>query len=478
MAIATSDVLNRGTTFLIYIIVARKLGTVAFGQMSLALTFFYSFQVIAVFGMQTLITRDVAKSHESASRHLANGALVALLTGFAAMALMGGTAWAFGYSPDTTSLIVIASLGLIPFAISAVCESILRGWEQMHLIALTQVPVNVGKVAATALLLWSGGDVFQVITVLVVSQVAICLAQLGMVIWKMGHWPSKLWDVDFARNILRRTRTFVGIDLAIAWLASVNIILLSKLLGETEAGFYNAASQLMIPLLIFFQSVMVSAFPIMCRRFETDSAGLQRVANRLMQLLLTLAIPGTVGLIMIAEPALEFVFGDDDFVAAAGVLRVIAFIMILRAITFALGHVLLAGHRERTTLRIVVVNLLVAIALGWILIVNFGLMGAAFAAFATRLVDLLQHLRPARNIVARIEFGRILWRPLTASLVMAGYLFLIRDQHVMISVSSGAVVYFVVYFSLEPSWIIGMPKQVQRIFSKATSSRTRANTSE
>ena len=79
LAILTSDVLNRGTTFLIYVLGARELGPESFGQMSLALTFFYSFQVIAVFGMPTLLTREVAKDHDQSMKYFSNGMLVGLL---------------------------------------------------------------------------------------------------------------------------------------------------------------------------------------------------------------------------------------------------------------------------------------------------------------------------------------------------------------------------------------------------------------
>jgi len=235
---------------------------------------------------------------------------------------------------------------------------------------------------------------------------------------------------------------------------SLNIVLLSKLATETDVGLYNAASQLMIPMGIFYQSVMVAAFPIMCRKFMAAKDGLQRVSNRLIELLMIVAIPGTIGLLMVAEPALEFVYKKPGFVEAAGVVRITAFILILKALTFAFGHILLAGSRELTTLRIVIVNLIVNFVLGWILIVNFGLIGAAIAALATRMVDIIQHLRPVRGMVAQLEYGRLIWKPLLASLVMVGHLFLFRNQLLPVLILSAVVVYFAVLMAFE-SWIVG-----------------------
>ena len=59
-----SDVINRATTFALYALVARSLGAFEFGQLSLALTLFYTFQILAVAGLKTLVTREVAKHRE------------------------------------------------------------------------------------------------------------------------------------------------------------------------------------------------------------------------------------------------------------------------------------------------------------------------------------------------------------------------------------------------------------------------------
>ena len=268
----TSDVLNKGTTFLIYILVARELGTYAFGQMSLALTLFYSFQVVATFGMQTLITREVAKDSEYSGKYFASSLLVGLATSLGAMALLTAAVILLDYPIETRDIILITSLGLVPFAVGTICEAVIRGWEKMHLIALVQVPVNLAKVLATCYVLWSGGNIFQVIIVIVAARFLIAIALLLITVKNLRPWQTNFWDLSFAQSIMRRSTTFVGIDTVTAWWTSLNIVLLSKLTSETDVGLYNAANQLMIPMGIFYQSVMVAAFPIMCRKFSGGPA--------------------------------------------------------------------------------------------------------------------------------------------------------------------------------------------------------------
>jgi O-antigen/teichoic acid export membrane protein len=459
-AILTSDVLNRGTTFLAYILVARYLGTYAFGQMSLALILFYSFQVVATFGMQTLITREVAKNPDDSAKYFTSSLCLTLVASVAATLLLAGAVILLDYPAQTRDLILVTSLGLVPFAMGTICEAVIRGREKMHLIAFVQVPVNVLKVVAIAYLLWIGGTILQVIILIVICRFIIAAAMFLMTSLLLRPLSRSRFDFAFAQSIARRSTTFVGIDVVTAWWASLNVVLLSKFATETEVGLYNAAAQLMIPLGIFYQSVMVAAFPIMCRKFASASDGLNRVANRLIELLLLIAVPGTIGLIMVAEPALEFVYEKQAFSGAADVVRITAFILILKALTFALGHVLLAGSRETTTLRIVCIDLFVNLILGLVLISQFGLIGAAVAALLTRIVDFAQHLGPVRKIVTQIKIGRCVWKPFLAGAAMAAYLILVRDQHLIFCIVSAAIVYFCVFLAME-LWVAGSVQELK-----------------
>ena len=60
LSILSSDVLNRAASFVLYAMVARHLGAFEFGQMALALSLFYMFQVSAMAGLKVLIVRQVA----------------------------------------------------------------------------------------------------------------------------------------------------------------------------------------------------------------------------------------------------------------------------------------------------------------------------------------------------------------------------------------------------------------------------------
>ena len=151
-----SDVINRATTFALYALVARSLGAYEFGQLSLALTLFYTFQILAVAGLKTLITREVAKHRERTDELLVNGSIVILATAFASIAALALFVRVMGYTPDTSKVVLLLSLGLIPYALGSICEAIFQGWERMRLIAIANIPVNVLKIGLSLAVLFLG----------------------------------------------------------------------------------------------------------------------------------------------------------------------------------------------------------------------------------------------------------------------------------------------------------------------------------
>lgn len=459
VSVLASDALNRATTFILYALVARYLDARAFGQLSLALAFFYAFQVFASLGLPTLLTREVASDREKFSSCLMNGGLLSLAGSLLSIIALLGCVAAMGYATDTSRVILLMALGLIPHSLAAVAEAVLRGREEMHLIAVANAPANVAKVAAAWWLLEAGHGVYAMAWVVIGAR-AVALAMLALLMLLRRARPRLAISVTNARNMLRSTTVFLGIDSLIAIWASVNIVLLSKLAGEEQTGLFNSASQLLTPFLILNMSVTASVFPLLCRRFQgaDREMNLARVGGRLLDLLLIVALPSAVGLYWLAEDALTLAYGNREFTEAALALRILAASIVLRAITTALGQMLFASLQERVTLRIVLVNVTVSFVISVVLIDRYGLLGAAAAAVITQVIDVFQHLRPVSRMLPQFRLWRHLGKPAVASLVMAGALLAVAGQSVVVQALTGAAVYMAVMTPL----LFGKKRIVER----------------
>lgn len=459
VSILTSDVLNRATTFVVYALVARYLGAFEFGQMSLALTLSYTFQIFAVAGLKTLIAREVARERKKTHQYLINGSMVVAVSSLLSMIILLVFVRLMNYSTGTASIILLLSLGLIPYSLSAICEAVFQAWERMHYIAYANVPANIAKLSLAFLILSRGYGLYHLVILLLASRVAI----VGVEWWLMLRHitrPRVRIDPRFSLAMIRTTVTFLGMDGIIAIWASLNIVLLSKLASETEVGLYSAATQLMVPVILVYQSIVLSIFPMMCRKFEPSFQSLKRITENVIELLLAIALPGAVGLFFLADSVLLFLYGKEDFLLASGALRIMVWNLILIALTTALGQVLLASLREKVTLRIVAIDVLISLVFGLILISQFGLIGAAIAALLTRIVDFFQHYVPVSRLLSQIALGRLVWKPVVAGTCMAVYLVVVGSQGVLLTVISAGGLYAGVLLALA-LWSIGGPRQLK-----------------
>src|SRR6266481_5025099 len=101
LSILTSDVMSRMTSFVLYALVARHLGAQEFGQLSLAFTLFYTFQVFAVGGLKTLIIRQVAKDRAQTQLYFINGCMIVALSSLASIAALWSFVHLMHYPPAT-----------------------------------------------------------------------------------------------------------------------------------------------------------------------------------------------------------------------------------------------------------------------------------------------------------------------------------------------------------------------------------------
>jgi O-antigen/teichoic acid export membrane protein len=462
LSILTSDVMNRATSFVLYAMVARHLGAQEFGQLTLAFTLFYVFQVFAVAGLKTLIIRQVAKDHTQTRLYFINGCVIVALTSFSSLLVLLGFVRLMHYPPSTSLVILLLSLGLFPYAFSAVCEGIFQAWEQMCYIAYVNVPVNVAKVSAAVLLLSSRHGLYSVVMILLFCLFGIAAVE-GWILFRRFPGQHERIDLQFSLTTFRSAVTFLGIDGTLAIMSSLNVLLLSKLATETEVGLYSAAAQLMVPLLLVYQSIAQSIFPVMCQKVEPGFQSLKRIAEQAIELLLVLALPTVAGLYFIGDWALSVLYKNPAFLEAFSALRIIAWVLILQVFTSVLGQVLLASHREKVTLRIVFVDTLVNLCVGWPLISFFGLRGAAIALLLTRMADCCQHYIPVSRLFSGISLGKIVWKPVVAAACMAVYLAVPTNRVGILAGVSATLIYAAALMALT-IWVSGGLRQFRAKF--------------
>jgi O-antigen/teichoic acid export membrane protein len=227
----------------------------------------------------------------------------------------------------------------------------------------------------------------------------------------------------------------------------------------------------MVPLNLVYQSMAQSIFPLMCQRVEPGLRNLKRIAVEAIELLLMLAVPAVAGIFFLGQWVLSLFYKNPAFLQAAPVLRVIVWILLLQVFGNVLGQVLLATHREKVTLRIVIVCTLSNLLAGWPLIKLFGLRGAAMTLVLNKLASAIQHYIPVSRLLSGIPLGKIIWKSVVAALCMAAYLAIPSNQPGMARGVEATLIYSATLLALTV-WVAGGPRRFKEKYLVLSSEKT------
>lgn len=440
LSLLTSTIISRLGTFLVYLLVGRYLSEHKFGQFSLGITYFQTFQLLAIAGLQILITREVAKDKSKTNQYLITGSVIVLVFSLVSICLLWLAVDLLNYAADTRMVILLIAVSLFPFALSEVCDAIFLAWEKMHHIATSNLVVTVVKVGLTFLLVTFGYDLIHIAGVLVLTHLLGFVIKLTILSRTVVR-PTFLFEPAFGLSLIQATLTFLGIRGAKAILNSLDVIILSKFAGVEAVGYLAAAGQLMVPIGMVLDSGADSMFPVMVRGYKQGHKRLKIAAEQLFEGMLMLVIPATFGIFMLSDSILAMLYTADKFVHSSSLLKIMIWILILRTMTRVLGATLIVSGQEKKTLRILIVDVIATIIISPIMIIQFGLTGAAIAVVAVRVVDALQHYLPIVRFFPDIAIFRSVWKPLIASIAMTIYLSFNLNQNLFYNIVAGGAIY-------------------------------------
>ena len=382
---------GRVATFLLLLLAARRLSTVAFGSYNYALALGFILVQLADFGLQLLLTREVARLGKAARAQVLTAFQLKVWLSLPVLLLLGVVAWR---QADNSLVIFVLGLTLLLQTFVEFVAYVFRGQQRLWVEAQLLTWVRVGTAVLGAFILWQGGQLLD----LAVVSLLVMLSGLGFALWQLRQagwisavrqlWPTSWPDTAVSRRLLRQAWPLgLSIFLSIAYTRLA--ILLLEVWGRAEAvAHYSAAWRLVEPTQILPASLLAAVFPAF-------SLALAKNKNRAAQLgrqtsLLLALAGGTVALTFwFAAPWLVPWLYGPDFDASVPVLQMLGLTVLPVYINYSLTHYLVARGQQHILTGLTAVTLLLHGGLCWLLIPQLGLLGPAVSVLLVESVLLL-----------------------------------------------------------------------------------------
>jgi putative peptidoglycan lipid II flippase len=357
-------------------------------------------------------TKYLARDGKPAAWRLGSNVLNALLVVTLVLVVLGIVfaeplvrVLAGGYAavPGKFELTVELTRVMLPFltmvALAAACMGMLNSLDRYFVPAVAPALFNVASivttVAAVPVMMWMG---FPTIYAMALGVVAGGFAQLVV------QWPALGREgfrhravLDPAEPGLRQVLLLMGPGTLGLAATQVNVFVNTWLAtgeGTGAVSWLGYAFRLMyLPLGIFGVSIATASLPGIARRAAAgDLVGMRDTVSSSLAMMLTLNVPATVGLIVLAHPIVALLFERGRFTpadtaATAGALVAYAVGLTGYSVVKIASPTFYALGESRTPVLVSVLSVLTNVALNVMFVRQFGYRGLALGTSLTALLN-------------------------------------------------------------------------------------------
>jgi len=382
-----------GLSFLLSALIGRALGEDGLGVYAVATAWSFSVSLLVEFGLGTLmtreITRDLVQIDTAASRYLNAVALARILIGGAWMLLLVAAAPLLSDDPRVVTGIQVSAPLVIIFPYFTSFTAVLRAQNRMTPILWLNIGMLTAQVLLTALVFAAGGGVILALIVNVVTSAGQLIAAWSIYRWG-NHYAGR--DREALRPLMRRALPFALAALFALLQLRVSALLLERLVGASEVGYFTAANRFLDAVRLIPNAFYGAFFPTLTA-LAADRPLLQRTFNQAMLALGGFGLVSSVGLILFASWLIPFAFGAG-FDPAVGVLQVLAASLVFALLRGGRTLYWYALGREGYVNLINGLVIGIQIALSLWLIPERGALGAALVHVAVEVLALALLWKP------------------------------------------------------------------------------------
>lgn len=343
-------------SFILQILIARRLGVEGLGHYTIAMAYLNVSQVLVELGLPTLLVRDLAQTPTHRRTYFRWSLGIQLVTSVLTWGGLILLSFVLPYGPVTAASLWLVGASLPLYAVTATAETIFQAGERMELVMGVEVAINTLILLFSLGVLWLGGDELALIAVMIATQ-AISAGSCLLLLLRsqLLAAPQEAAPVALS-SLLRRTAPFLGLALADVLLQRLDILLLSFIAGPAVTGIYSAAYNVVRVLMKLIQSFWRALYPTLSRlqRHATDRyVRLQALSLRvgLLAVLPTAAIGFGV-----APGLMQLLFGGD-YGASAEIYRILIWSAPLFLIEVYAITVLMIEHHLRASLGVSVLHI-------------------------------------------------------------------------------------------------------------------------
>jgi O-antigen/teichoic acid export membrane protein len=447
--IGTSQAIQLVLAFVLNWVAIRRLGAEDFGKYTFAWVLFYFVFLFNDFGIDTYLTREIAKNRRSPESLFMNSLMIKLAFIPVSALFLATYLSLFSFQRDKVIAVLLFGLVGLLYSFNQLCSSVYRAYERMEYEMAVTI---IEKMLVTGLGVWVLLEGKGLVAFSCVFVIGGLVSLLINGIWVRNHFVRGTVSPDFPFMIRIVKAAFLfGL---MGFLANIQerigVLLLTAMKGDMVVGWFGATYRLILVFTTLPMILVTATFP----RIANEAHHQKTVSDGIIptlyttgfKLLFFAALPLITGILFLGDKIVLMLFGSE-FVESIVVLKILIFATGFEFINIFVAGFLMAVNLQKKLVVLQLSALAVNVLINLALIPRYAHIGASIATLVSYLLVLIVGLVWMHKHVCGLKEKRFFFQGSAASLVMLAFL-CIGPRNVFLAVGSAAAVYGGVLFLL------------------------------
>lgn len=373
--------------FGVTVAISRRLGPEVFGSYAVLIATVRVTMVIGQLGIGTLLVREVAKRPQHANSYLSAALVIAGVSSTVVTIGLILAAPLLRLPLEAERLLPLACVAVFPLVIVACYEAVFTGFEKMELILFRSLAAGAIRALMMVGVVFFSGRLMNLILIELLTAILSALVCVG--VFRRCR-TEQVW-LPLKPELKRFTigaLPFFGTSVVTVIASRADVFMLTRYRSVVDVALYVAAYRFFELAMVLPQSYIRSSFPQLSMLTSAHVSKLRTFNERLLRDMRLYVAGAAAGLIGFGALAILVAFGEK-FSESIYALQLLAMGLLPWGLGRICSNTLLANNLQKYDFLAGLVATLSNVAVLFLLVPTYGIVGAAFAALVSLTVGCL-----------------------------------------------------------------------------------------
>lgn len=374
-----ASIAQKVIAFLYFTLIARFIGAEGTGQYFFALSFTTIFVVFVDLGLTNVFIREAAQSKERVGKYLSAILSMKVALGVLSYAVMVMVMHLLGYEGELRTLIYLSGITMLFDSFHLSLYGSLRALGDLKYEAWATIGSQLLTLILGSFFLFQGYPlIFLILAFTISSACNVCFA-----VWvlrsryQIGIVPRA--DQKIIKPFLKIAAPFAVAAVLARLYSYADTMILKQVVGDIAVGWYSIAYKITFAFQFIPLALVAALYPSFSTYFKNEKEKLASTFEYGLLYLFLIAAPIAVGIGVLAQDIIITIY-TAEYMNAVLPLQILISSIVFSFLSFPIGALLNACHRQTAQTCVVATALLVNVGLNLWLIPSHGVVGAAIAA--------------------------------------------------------------------------------------------------